>query len=173
MKPPDAVRAIGVVPSFRTHRSAAPLKPGTYSATNASGSPFPHSPECGPIEATGTPLRSSATSFFPHSPECGPIEALMFTFLRPIPASFPHSPECGPIEAVRCRASAGDGSSPFRTHRSAAPLKPSVTDVPSGFNRTFRTHRSAAPLKHFALALASATRITFPHSPECGPIEAS
>src|SRR5579884_901892 len=83
---------------FRTQMSAAPLKPGNAGPPQQHEAGFPHSDECGPIEATETVAVSRWNNPFPHSDECGPIEA------RP-----PH--RCCTISAC------------FRTQMSAAPLK--------------------------------------------------
>ncbi len=41
-------------PHFRTQLSAAPLKPGLVAVAFTITKSFPHSVECGPIEAIGT-----------------------------------------------------------------------------------------------------------------------
>ncbi len=120
--------------------SAAPLKLRRALSVRRARCVFPHSDECGPIEAaTGRRQGSSSTpSFrtqmsaaplklpkgdfhggcvevFPHSDECGPIEAIDLAVgaCRYV-AAFPHSDECGPIEAISCVA-----ATPFKRAVSA------------------------------------------------------
>ncbi len=113
---------------FRTQMSAAPLKHLTERGEDGARGRFPHSDECGPIEASGpltdctighwsfrtqmsaAPLKpgrrgrpGTGDVLFPHSDECGPIEAAPAARCPlpwKAPRGFPHSDECGPIEAL-------------------------------------------------------------------------
>src|SRR5579884_2709780 len=131
---------------FRTQMSAAPLKPGNAGPPQQHEAGFPHSDECGPIEATETVAVSRWNNPFPHSDECGPIEASATKPWESGGTVFPHSDECGPIEAPRPTRACPPRSG-FRTQMSAAPLKLEGWRSDVRDDRGFRTQMSAAPLK--------------------------
>src|SRR5579884_3712375 len=109
--------------------SAAPLKRPAARRVPPRRETFPHSDECGPIEAPASPAAASPArpgfrtqmsaaplkrdrprsagrdlAEFPHSDECGPIEASdVVEENAGYTYWFPHSDECGPIEARRRR----------------------------------------------------------------------
>ena len=156
----------------------------------------PHSPECGPVEATvkhllalidDGPLRTLRSAAplkrgprmdqlpspnpSPHSPECGPVEARSHLRTMHRRLFSPHSPECGPVEATT-RGPRISGCVPLRTLRSAAPLKRSRWYYICPLLGALRTLRSAAPLKRSIALPSKLSRLASPHSPECGPVEA-
>ena len=61
---------------FRIQPNAASLKPKNADMLSYAREVFPHSTECGLIEAFALCNTSSSLSDFPHSTECGLIEAL-------------------------------------------------------------------------------------------------
>ena len=60
----------------------------------------------------------------------------------------------------------------FRNYHVAAPLKPNILHVPSGFGGSFRNYHVAAPLKLVDVHVRRVLHYNLPQLSCCGPIEA-
>ena len=157
----------------------------------------PHSPECGPVEATTSrrnwyscpdslrTLRSAAPlkhvihrhydlrrGSLRTLRSAAPLKLHDCPSLDRASLFSPHSPECGPVEAA-------PAEQPPLTQLTS-PHSPECGPVEAGrppFRRTatphsLRTLRSAAPLKRARGTQSRAGDDHSPHSPECGPVAA-
>gem|GEM_PF-4957492 len=108
---------------------------------------FPHSTECGLIEALDCVFELAFHHLFPHSTECGLIEASILCCIFASIAAFPHSTECGLIEAEDPNQLVEFFLNDFRIQLNAASLKQGYRTGLLRNDHDFRIQLNAASLK--------------------------